>query len=280
MVDGAVDEGGGHVGIAQGAAPAAGFDVGGVDDTAGFVAVGDDLEEQAASVLVAGRVAELVEDQEPGLADGVEFFVEPVLAPGASRSHGQAACGEESHGMPWSVASLPMAMARWDQSYPSRVLSAGKAACLRSCSRRDCSREASSASNHCYMNSSWEAVAASSASTRTLWVRDRCRFISRIRSAVAWVLARRLLGLVVIAGSRRGEEQVVGRQVGSFAVRLAVAHAQCQRREFVGSRWPAMSLFPQVMACAHGRGESRVPAGFGDGVEAGFEVVLVHGVEP
>lgn len=64
VVDGVVDEGGGHVGIAQDAAPAAGFDVGGVDDAPCLIAVGDDLEEQATAFLVAGHVAELVDDNQ------------------------------------------------------------------------------------------------------------------------------------------------------------------------------------------------------------------------
>ena len=58
--------------------PGAGFDVGGVDDAPCFVAVGDDPEERAASFLVDGHVAEFVDDQESGLADGGEFVVESV----------------------------------------------------------------------------------------------------------------------------------------------------------------------------------------------------------
>ena len=98
VVDGAVDEGGGHVGIAQDASPAAEFDVGGVDDAPCLVAVGDDLEEQAAAFLVDGHVAEFVDDQQAGLTDGGEFVVEPVVLPGAAQSHEQACGGEEAHG--------------------------------------------------------------------------------------------------------------------------------------------------------------------------------------
>ena len=63
VVDGAVDEGGGHVLVAEHASPSAEFDVGGVDDAPCLVAVGDDLEEETAAFLVYGQVAELVDDQ-------------------------------------------------------------------------------------------------------------------------------------------------------------------------------------------------------------------------
>ena len=97
VVDGAVDEGGGHVGVAWYPAPAAELDVGGVDDAPCLVAVGDDLEEQAAAFLVDGHVAEFIDDDQPRLADGGEFVVEPVVVLGAAKAHEQVAGGEEAH---------------------------------------------------------------------------------------------------------------------------------------------------------------------------------------
>ena len=90
VVDGAVDEGGGHVRVAQDTSPTAELDVAGVDDAASFVAVGDDLEEQSAAFLVDGQVAELVDDQQARLAYGGELAVETVLVLGAAQAHDQA----------------------------------------------------------------------------------------------------------------------------------------------------------------------------------------------
>ncbi len=55
VVDGAVDEGGGHVLVAEDASPSREFDVGGVDDAPCLVAVADDLEEEAAPSSSTGR---------------------------------------------------------------------------------------------------------------------------------------------------------------------------------------------------------------------------------
>ena len=97
VVDGAVDEGGGHVLVAEHASPSAEFDVGGVDDAPCLVAVGNDLEEEPAALLVYGQVAELVDDEKSGLADAREFPVEPVLLLGAAQTHEQSGRGEEAH---------------------------------------------------------------------------------------------------------------------------------------------------------------------------------------
>ena len=79
-----------RVGVAEHAGPSAGLDVGGVDDAPCLVTVCDDLEEQAAALLVDGDVAELVEDDEPGLADRRKLPVEPVVPFGSSQPHDQA----------------------------------------------------------------------------------------------------------------------------------------------------------------------------------------------
>ena len=97
MVDGAVDEGGGHVLVAEHASPSAEFDVGGVDDAPCLVGIGNDLEEEPAALLVYGQVAELVDDEKSGLADAREFPVEPVLLLGAAQTHEQSGRGEEAH---------------------------------------------------------------------------------------------------------------------------------------------------------------------------------------
>ena len=98
VVDGAVDERGGHVLVAQDAAPSAGLDVGGVDDAPCLVGIGYDLEQEPAAFLVDGHVAELVDDQEPRLPDARELPVEPVLLFGAPQAHEQAGRGEEPDG--------------------------------------------------------------------------------------------------------------------------------------------------------------------------------------
>ena len=97
VVDGAVDEGGGHVLVAEHASPSAEFDVGGVDDAPCLVGIGNDLEEEPAALLVYGQVAELVDDEKSGLADAREFPVEPVLLLGAAQTHEQSGRGEEAH---------------------------------------------------------------------------------------------------------------------------------------------------------------------------------------
>ena len=97
VVDGAVDEGGGHVLVAEHASPSAEFDVGGVDDAPCLVGIGNDLEEEPAALLVYGQVAELVDDEKSGLADAREFPVEPVLLLGAAQAHEQSGRGEEAH---------------------------------------------------------------------------------------------------------------------------------------------------------------------------------------
>ena len=59
------------------------------------VAVGDDLEQEPGAVDVDGQVAEFVDDEQVGLADGLEFLVEPVLGFGLAQPHDQAGGGEE-----------------------------------------------------------------------------------------------------------------------------------------------------------------------------------------
>ena len=97
VVDGAVDDRGGHVGVSEHASPSGELDVRGVDDGLGLVRVGDDLEEEPAALLVYGHVAELVDDEEPCLAYGLQFPVEFALRAGAQEAHDQARGGEEPH---------------------------------------------------------------------------------------------------------------------------------------------------------------------------------------
>ena len=97
VVDGAVDDRGGHVGVAEHPAPSAGLDVGGVDDALGLVRVGHDLEQESAAFLVDGHVAELVDDDHAGLGDGLRFPVEFAFRVGAQEPHDQARGGVEPH---------------------------------------------------------------------------------------------------------------------------------------------------------------------------------------
>ena len=97
VVDGAVDDRGSHVGVSEHASPSGELDVRGVDDGLGLVRVGDDLEEEPAALLVYGHVAELVDDEEPCLAYGLQFPVEFALRAGAQEAHDQARGGEEPH---------------------------------------------------------------------------------------------------------------------------------------------------------------------------------------
>ena len=97
VVDGAVDDRGGHVRVAEHASPSAGLDVGGVDDALGLVRVGHDLEQESAALLVYGHVAELVDDDHAGLGDGLQFPVEFAFRVGAQEPHDQARGGVEPH---------------------------------------------------------------------------------------------------------------------------------------------------------------------------------------
>ena len=97
VVDGAVDDRGGHVGVAEHASPSAGLDVRGVDDALGLVRVGHDLEQESAAFLVYGHVAELVDDDHAGLGDGLQFPVEFAFRVGAQEPHDQARGGVEPH---------------------------------------------------------------------------------------------------------------------------------------------------------------------------------------
>ena len=63
MVDGAVDEGGGHVLVAEHASPSAEFDVGGVDDAPRLVALGYGLEQQAAAFRELGGELYLAKEE-------------------------------------------------------------------------------------------------------------------------------------------------------------------------------------------------------------------------
>ena len=77
---------------AEHASPAGELDVRGVDDAPGLVGIRYDLEQEPGSLLVDRHVAELVDDQEPGLGDLPELRVEPVLfsrelLPTTSASH-------------------------------------------------------------------------------------------------------------------------------------------------------------------------------------------------
>ena len=82
VVNDAVDDRGGHVPVSERVAPPAGLEVRGEDDAAGLVAVRDDLEQESGPVDVDGQVAELVDDDQPGLADRSELGVQPVLVLG------------------------------------------------------------------------------------------------------------------------------------------------------------------------------------------------------
>lgn len=97
VVDGAVDDRGGHVRVAEHASPSAELDVRGVDDALGLVRVGHDLEQESAAFLVYGHVAELVDDDHAGLGDGLQFPVEFAFRVGAQEPHDQARGGVEPH---------------------------------------------------------------------------------------------------------------------------------------------------------------------------------------
>ena len=97
VVDGAVDDRGGHVRVAEHASPSAELDVRGVDDALGLVRVDHDLEQESAAFFVYGHVAELVDDEEPCLAYGLQFPVEFAFRVGAQEAHDQARGGVEPH---------------------------------------------------------------------------------------------------------------------------------------------------------------------------------------
>jgi hypothetical protein len=63
--------------------------VGGQDQGAFFVAAGDELEEQMSAVPVDGDVADLVDDQEFGLAVELQPLLDPVLGVGLRKGRDQ-----------------------------------------------------------------------------------------------------------------------------------------------------------------------------------------------
>ena len=82
-----IEERGGHLGVAEDGRPFAEGQVGGDDDRGALVEPADEVEQQLASGLGEGQVAELVEDDEvapgqligePALAAGAGFGLEPV----------------------------------------------------------------------------------------------------------------------------------------------------------------------------------------------------------
>ena len=100
-----IEERGGHLGVAEDGRPFAEGQVGGDDDRGALVEPADEVEQQLASGLGEGQVAELVEDDEvapgqligePALAAGAGFGLEPVdqvddveeAAPGANADAG------------------------------------------------------------------------------------------------------------------------------------------------------------------------------------------------
>ena len=88
VVDDAVDDGGGHVAVAEHVAPSAELEVRGEDDASPFVAVGDDLEQEPGAVDVDGQVSELVDDEQVGLADCVLASWCPQFGRGVFRRMG------------------------------------------------------------------------------------------------------------------------------------------------------------------------------------------------
>ena len=75
-----IEERGGHLGVAEDGRPFAEGQVGGDDDRGALVEPADEVEQQLASGLGEGQVAELVEDDE--VAPG-QLIGEPALAAGA-----------------------------------------------------------------------------------------------------------------------------------------------------------------------------------------------------
>lgn len=98
VVHDAVYDRGGHVPVSEHVAPPAGLEVRGEDDAAGLVAVRAGLEQEAGPVDVDGQVAELVDDDQPGLAYRLELGVQSVVVLGLPQAHDQAGGGEEPDG--------------------------------------------------------------------------------------------------------------------------------------------------------------------------------------
>ena len=78
MVEQAVEDGGGDDPVAKDLAPDGEGLVGGDQDGALLVAAGNELEEQVGGHPVDGQVADLVDDEELGLDEQLEFFLEPA----------------------------------------------------------------------------------------------------------------------------------------------------------------------------------------------------------
>ena len=77
MVSEAIEQCGGHLGVAEDIRPFAEGEIGGVDYRGAFVEPADEMEQELAAGLGEGQVAELVEDDE---VHAGEVIGEPALA--------------------------------------------------------------------------------------------------------------------------------------------------------------------------------------------------------
>ena len=82
MVQQAVEDGGGDHGVAKDLAPGAQALIAGQDDRAPLVAARDQLKEEIGALAIDGDVADLVDDQQLGLRQDLQPFVEAALGEG------------------------------------------------------------------------------------------------------------------------------------------------------------------------------------------------------
>ena len=82
VVQEAVEEGGGHHGVAEDLAPLGEAPVGREDHRAPLVSSVDQLEEQAAAIGDDWQVADLIDDQERSAAEEADLVAQPALALG------------------------------------------------------------------------------------------------------------------------------------------------------------------------------------------------------
>ena len=79
MVGQAVEESGGHLGIAEDRGPFAEAQIGGADDTGALVELAQQVEQQGATRGTEGQIAELVEDDEVGVDQAAGDLAAPTV---------------------------------------------------------------------------------------------------------------------------------------------------------------------------------------------------------
>lgn len=98
VVDDPVDDRGGHMIITEDGTPLGKRQVRRQDETALFIGVGDDLEQQSRALGIDRQIAEFIDDQQPILRQTGQFLIQPVGVFRPPKMRNQGGGREESGG--------------------------------------------------------------------------------------------------------------------------------------------------------------------------------------